>query len=579
MFLEPKRWLGFFGSLGLCIVLAAALPTSPVEGVETVGHWSSILPPVLAILMAMFFRQLTVALTSGVVLGAFLAYGPSPVAALSQGARTFIWENLTTEFNAYVMGFTVTLVGMVHVMTQSGGMHGMVDRITGVARSQRSTRLGTVLMGFVMFFDDYANSLVVGTTMRSLTDHWRISREKLAYLVDSTSAPIAGTAVLSTWIAYEVGLFNDIGKSLELGRDGYEIFLMLLPFRFYCVTALLFVFIGTILGRDFGPMYRAESRAVLEGKVMRDGAVSLTSQMVDEVAPPPEAARRWYNGALPIACVVVGVIGGILFMGRGAVFDAGLSFSLLDGAVWRTAFGAVGDSKAGSSIVLFSAAAAGSIVAIGLAVFQKILTLKESVLAWGRGVVALRLAVVILVLAWAMKSVCADTLHTETFLISVLGDRLPPLMLPLATFLLAAGVAFATGTSWGTMGILLPVALPLAHAMTPSGGADGAVFWLTAAAVLDGAIFGDHCSPISDTTVLSSIASGCDHMDHVATQAPYAFTAMVIAGSAGYLGAAQGLALWMVYALIVFAALAVFLMFGKRLPVFSHEMESPQAYN
>jgi Na+/H+ antiporter NhaC len=186
--------------------------------------------------------------------------------------------------------------------------------------------------------------------------------------------------------------------------------------------------------------------------------------------------------------------------------------------------------------------------------------------AWLEGIAAMRLAVTILLLAWAMKSLCTEVLRTDMYLISVLGGNLGVEFLPVVTFLTAAGISFATGTSWGTMGILLPVALPLAHAMGAWDDSSSLIFWLTAGAVLDGAIFGDHCSPISDTTVLSSIASGCDHFDHVWTQAPYAIACMLLAGSIGYVGSVFGLPLGAAYLLLGVGIVALLRTVGKPLP-------------
>jgi Na+/H+ antiporter NhaC len=518
--------------------LLAAIPVAP-DGIRESagGHWFSVLPPLLAILLAVFFQQLFVSLGAAVVLGAFLAYGPLPWVALPQGFDTFIWANLKSSFNLYILAFTFTLVGMVHVMHHSGAAQGLVTLLFGAAKSARSTRLGIAAMGLFFFFDDYASSLVVGTTMRPIADRWCISREKLAYLVDSTSAPVAGLALISTWIAYEVGLLNDISKHLGLGLDGYEIFLLLLPLRFYCVTTLVFVFVSALLSRDFGPMYRAEARAIQDGTVLRAGAQLLTSRTFESVQPPLDKLPPWYHAVLPLVTLVLTALIGILYFGADAIQAAELSFSVFDPLVWRTAFGAVGDSEVGSGKVLFLAALVSGGVSITLAVSERLLSLRQAIGAWVKGMAIVWPAVFILILAWAMKTMCADVLHTDAFLAAVLGERVSPLLLPLATFLLAAGIAFATGTSWGTMGILLPVAVPLAYTMT-AGDIAGPIVWLTAAAVLDGAIFGDHCSPISDTTILSATASSCDPLDHVWTQAPYAVTCMLLAGIGGYYGVA-----------------------------------------
>ena len=561
-FADPRRWTGFVAAWTLSCGLLLALPAP--DPAASGGQWYSVLPPLLAILLAIFFQHLFVSLGAAVVLGAFLAYGPLPWLALPRGFETFIWANLSSGFNLSILAFTLTLIGMVQIVSRSGAAQALVQAVFGAARSGRTTRLGTALAGVIFFFDDYANSVVLGTTMRPVTDRWRISREKLAYVVDSTSAPVAGLALISTWIAYEVGLLNDIAADLKLGLDGYAIFLLLLPLRFYCLTTLVFVVCNAALSRDFGPMYRAEVRALRDGKVLRDGARLLTGRTLEQSRPATDRLPPWSHAVWPVAGLVVAAVGGMLWFGAGATRAAGVPFSVFDPTVWRLAFGAVGGSVAGSGQVLFMAALVGTSLALGLAVSQRFLTLSEGLAAWTRGIGLVWPAVLILILAWAMKSI-ADVLHTDVFLASLLGGRVSPLSVPLVTFGLAAGIAFATGTSWGTMGIVLPLAVPLAYSLS-DGQTAGPIVWLTAAAVLDGAIFGDHCSPISDTTILSATASGCDPLDHVWTQAPYALTCMLLAGLAGYCGVAWGLPVWAAYALLVGGTLAVLFVVGQPLP-------------
>lgn len=561
-FADPRRWAGFVAAWTLSCGLLLALPAP--DPAASAGQWYSVLPPLLAILLAIFFQHLFVSLGAAVVLGAFLAYGPLPWLALPRGFETFIWANLSSGFNLSILAFTLTLIGMVQIVSRSGAAQALVQAVFGAARSSRTTRLGVALAGVVFFFDDYANSVVLGTTMRPVTDRWRISREKLAYVVDSTSAPVAGLALISTWIAYEVGLLNDIAADLKLGLDGYAIFLLLLPLRFYCLTTLVFVVCNAALSRDFGAMYRAEVRALRDGKVLRDGARLLTSRTLEHIRPATDRLPPWSHAVWPVASLVVAAVGGMLWFGAGATRAAGVPFSVFDPTVWRLAFGAVGGSTAGSGQVLFVAALVGTGLALGLAVSQRFLSLSEGLAAWTRGIALVWPAVLILILAWAMKSI-ADVLHTDVFLAGLLGGRVSPLSVPLVTFGLAAGIAFATGTSWGTMGIVLPLAVPLAYSLS-DGQTAGPVVWLTAAAVLDGAIFGDHCSPISDTTILSATASGCDPLDHVWTQAPYALTCMLLAGLAGYCGVAWGLPVWAAYALLVGGTLAVLFVAGRPLP-------------
>ncbi len=536
----------------------------PASGTKRIGDWRSLLPPVIAILIALFLHRVLFGMIVAVLTGAVLHFEGNPIMRLKDGAVDYYWGSIADEFSLYIVGFTCALVGMVIVATRAGGSQGVIDVLTKVAKSAKSTRIATALMGLVIFFDDYANTIVVGTTVRPMSDRRRISREKLAYLVDSTAAPIAGLAIISTWIAFEVGilqtLIDQTGIQLEAGvaLSGYGLFVAMLPLRLYCLFCLFFVFTGAVSNRDFGPMLRAETRAAKTGEVLAPNARPLTSRSISEILPPVGIRYRWHIAVVPIVVVIASVLAGMLLFGRPSI-EAAHDFRVLSFDSWKYAFG-----HADSGKVLFYAALLGSAVVIFLAVSQKILSLPSALVTYSRGVPAMALAIAILISAWAIQSVCGD-LGTNVFLVSTVGDSIPALIFPLFTFLLAAGIAFSTGTSWGTMGILLPIILPWTWEMTQGGDGSVILVLLSAAAVLDGAIMGDHCSPISDTTVMSSMASSCDHLDHVKTQMPYALSCMAVA-SVGYVLVAAG-APWIVAILTGFALIVVlFMVVGKRIP-------------
>ncbi len=568
---NPRRWLVFAGLLAIVCIVFALLPTTRPEslGDRVVGHWSSVLPPVVAVLVALCFHTLVGALIAGFVAGCLLTYWPGVLTALPRGAQAFIWINLQQQFNLYIFGFLFALIGMIHVAYRGGGIHGLVKVVERVAKGPRSTRVATFLAGLIVFFDDYSNTVVVGSTMRALSDRWRVSREKLAYLVDSTAAPVAGLALLSTWIAFEVFLLNDTGTGLGLKEDGYAMFVSMLPFRFYCWGTLAFVILTSALGRDFGPMYAAEHRAAVEGKLLRDGARPLTRGSGAGLAPPEDAPRRWFNAVVPLLVVVLGTLGSILVLGRAKVLASGSTFSLLSSADWRAAFGMVTNpavTPGGAMKVLFCTSLAGGVTAIALVTAQRILTLRQALACYARAIPTLGMAFFILLMAWGMSKICTTGVHTDTYLISLMGERVPLAVFPLLVFLVASGMAFATGTSFGTMGILIPMVLPLAHALGAYEEQNQVIFWLASAAILDGAIFGDHCSPISDTTVLSSIAAGCDHIDHVSTQIPYALTVMGLAALLGYGPVALGMPGWTYFILLPAAIAGILFTLGRRVP-------------
>ena len=497
--------------------------------------------------MAVATGRLVLGLGSALVGAALVTQSPEAgwLAVWQVPARVvagFIWKPLSGSFQLFILAFTVSLIGMVRVVAVAGGTRGIAEALTRRAGGRTRARTATWLLGLAIFFDDYANTLVVGTTMRPVFDRLRISREKLAYLVDSTAAPVAGLAVISTWIGYEVGLLQEAMDGLGTGISGYELFFRALTSRFYCWLAILFVGATVLLRRDAGPMLAAERRASSLGQVLRPGARPLTGSGAERNLEPPQGVRPdWRLAAAPVLVVIFGVILGMQWdaWDHPEAREARIGEGIFAPAYWTVVL-----AEAAGTRVMFCAAVAGSLTALLLAVSRRAddgsrpVTPRRALRAWVGGVTGFHRALVILVLAWAIKEACA-AVDTRGYLLAALGDSMPAELLPLLVFLLAAAVAFSIGTSWTTMALLLPATLPLAHAL---GGLPTTV--LVAAAVLDGAIFGDHCSPISDTTVLSSVAAGCDHLDHVKTQVPYALGVMLVAAVFGYLGTAAAYPAW-----------------------------------
>ena len=467
--------------------------------------WTSILPPLLAIVLALLFRHVLVALALGVWLGAFLISGLSPVASFARLLDTHIVNAIADRGHASILVFSLLLGGMLGLMTQSGGAKGLASWASTDATSRRRGQLTTWFLGLLIFFDDYANSLLVGSSMRPVTDRLRISREKLAFLVDATAAPVASLALISSWIGVEVGYIADQFTHLGIERDAYLTFIETIPFRFYPLLMLLFVAWAAIRGRDFGPMLRAEQRALHEGLVSRPGAQPASD--FHEESVPEDVPGRPMNALIPVVVVVLVAALGIYVDGLSKVTTAGLEPSL------RAIVGA-----ASSSAAILWATGAGCLAALALAVGTGALSFGKSIEAWMSGMRSMLFAAVILILAWSLGGVCRD-LDTASFLIGVVGDWMAPAWIPATVFIMAAVVSFATGTSWGTMAILFPLVVPLAHQIAPG---NETILLGTVSSILAGSVWGDHCSPISDTTVLSSMATSCDHMDHVRTQLPYA---------------------------------------------------------
>ncbi|MEC7841997.1 MAG: Na+/H+ antiporter NhaC family protein [Candidatus Latescibacterota bacterium] len=562
--------LRFAAALAASGLTAHLLPV--LDGTD---GWS-LFPPLVAVLVAIATGRLILGLVTALCGAAALSLtgDPSfvqwPWLVFRRALVDFVWLPLSQSFQLYILAFTASLIGMVRVISLAGGTQGIADLLVRKAGGARSSRLAVFLLGLAIFFDDYANTMVVGTTMRPVADRFRVSREKLAYLVDSTAAPVAGIAIISTWIGYEVGLLQDAMTEVGAGISGYELFFRSLPSRFYCFLTLAMVGLSVLLRRDFGPMLRAERRAQRTGEVVRPGSTPVTGGREEQgFGPAPGVVPDWRVAAFPVGLVIFGVLAGMHLdtLSAPEVVLVRSEHSFFSRQYWTIVF-----SHADGARIMFLAAVSGTVAALLLAVTRKAsgaatrrpVPLSRAVTVWLGGITGFHRALVILVLAWAIKEAC-KAVGTSTYLIASLGSSMPPGLLPIIVFLLASIVAFAIGTSWTTMAILLPTTVPLAFSM---GGLPLTV--LVSAAVLDGAIFGDHCSPISDTTVLSSIAAACDHMDHVKTQIPYALASMSVAATFGYLGTAL---LWPAYAGLALGALAI----AGGLLAFGGDPEAPEA--
>ncbi len=512
--------------------------TRHTAGILAIDGFLSILPPLLAIVFALIFRQVVLALLSGIWLGSFFLTGFSPLQSLLRIVDTYVIDSLAgTEAgtdHVSIIIFTLLLGGMVGITSRMGGMQGVVDRLSRLATTARRGQLAVWLMGIIIFFDDYTNTLVVGNSTRPLTDRLRISREKLSYIVDSTAAPITSLAVITSWIGFEISLINQSYISMGVDRNPLATFVSSIPYSFYPILALLFVLFIILSGRDYSSMLKAERRARLTGRLSSRTAQPLSNVDSENIMKAEGAEARAINGVIPICVVIAVTFIGLIQTGRLALMEEGISspsfFQLL--------------KSSDSFRALLWGSFSGCIAAALLALSQKLLTLTQTINSWINGIRSMMPAMIILVLAWGIGKICSD-LQTAGYLVHNLASILSPGFLPMIIFLLAMGIAFSTGTSWGTMSILIPIVIPLVFGTARNAGITGegmeGILYPSIAAILSGAVFGDHCSPISDTTIMSSMASAADHVDHVRTQLPYALTVGVTSLIAGYLLTAAGL--------------------------------------
>jgi Na+/H+ antiporter NhaC len=500
----------------------------------------SLLPPILAIILAWWSKEVILSLFIGVFAGAVIIANYNPVTAFMQTLDNYMLGSLADSWNAGIVIFLLAMGGMIGIINKAGGVIAIGEYIAKKAKSITNTQFSTWLMGVLIFFDDYANTLIVGNTMRPITYRMRISREKLSYIVDLTAAAVSSIVPISTWIAFEVGVIKDSFDTIGLETSAYTTFVQTIPFRFYSIFALVFALIIIFSRRDFGPMYRAEVRARKTGEVLRKGSTPMVSKEMEEIEIPEGKRFGFFDAFFPIIIVIVVTIFGLWYNGGGASPDVNI----------QQAFG-----NADASVVLLWASFGGVLIAGILALIKGVLKVGEIMNSFIDGAKSMFIATTILVLAWSIGSI-TDDLGTANYLVGVLEGSIPAYIIPLLLFVISAFIAFTIGSSWGTVAIVMPLAIPLAYSIS-------APLLPTIAAVLTAAVMGDHCSPISDTTIMSSTASAVDHIDHVKTQLPYAIVVGIIAALFGFIPAGFGLSPYLILPIGFIILYLVVKLFGK----------------
>ena len=524
---------------------------------EHYGIWS-VLPPLLAILLAMLTRRVIPSLLMGVFAAALVLTDGNPFAAVVRCITTDLISSLRDPDHVRVFAFTLLMGAMVGVIHRSGGMRGLVDLLRPFATNRRRGQVITWLMGLIIFFDDYANTLLLGTTFRPVTDRLKISREKLAYIVDSTAAPVAGIAIVSTWVAGEVDFISTGLADIDIPTSqglGFSIFIETIVYRFYPLLALMLVGMVACTGRDFGPMRKAEKQAIdnFTENEMDNRETSGRRELV--------SGGRVHLALVPIVVLTAVLVAALVLTG------------LPDGSGGTSLWQIIGSADAYSALVW--ASLAGCLTAMLLTGLEQRGSLADIFRAAMRGAWQMFPALVVLWLAWTLAELSASSeatdpagrLGTAVYLASLLGDAVSPEWMPTLVFLLSAVVSYCTGTSWGTMSLLTPLVIRVTWQLIDPTGEEmvhNPIFLASIGAVLAGSIFGDHCSPISDTTILSSRASGCDHMAHVWTQMPYALVVGAVSILAGTIPVGFGISVWICLPASVLLLFGFLRCFGRR---------------
>ncbi len=487
--------------------------------------WLSILPPLIAIMLALITKEVYSSLFIGVFSGMIIYTVFSGGTLISAAALTFDMMSSKIADNAYMIIFLALLWAVVKLVSESGGSYAYGVWAGSKIKNKRAAAFATSLLGILIFIDDGFNCLTVGTVMRPITDRLKISREKLAYIIDATAAPVCIIAPVSSWA---VAVASEVSET-----NGFHIFLSTIPFNFYALMTILMVFLISFTGRDFGPMKKAEELAASEKRAQTDGESEnkKNGKVIDLV--------------LPIVTLVICAILGMAYVGG---FFEGTSFSEAIGY----------NPTAGLSLGAF----AGLICAMLLYLPRRLMKPKEFIDCIVGGIGNIVPPMLILILSWTLGGVCRQLIGTGVFISGfVESSNLPLGLLPFLIFVIAAIMSFSMGTSWGTFGMLIPIITMICE----TDGA-GALLIPALGATLAGSVYGDHCSPISDTTILASTGADCKHIRHVETQLPYAtLTAVVCA--VGYLIAGFMLSPWIALAVQTVLMIGTIMVIGKKTAV------------
>ena len=487
---QPKR-LTYLSLVAVVLFLAWLGYAVGVNHMPVKNTVWALIPPIMAISLALITKEVYSSLFLGILTGALLNADFSPVAALEQTFPKGIMTVLADKWNVGILVFLVILGTMVQLMNRAGGSAAFGTWASNRIKSRAGAQLSTMLLGCLIFIDDYFNCLTVGSVMRPVTDKHKISRAKLAYLIDSTAAPICIIAPISSWAAAVSGFVK--------GGNGISIFIQSIPFNFYALLTLLMMVLIIFMKLDYGPMLLHENNAH-QGDLFTTGK----GRQVSTESKKEEKVGHVSDLVIPVVFLIIGCVIGMIYTGG---FFQGKSF--ID------AFAASDASVGlvmGSSIALF--------ITIAYYLVRQSLTFSECMDCLPDGFKQMVPAMLILAFAWTLKSM-TDSLGAATYVAGLMEHSAGGLMgfLPAIIFVVAVGLAFASGTSWGTFGILIPIVVSCFQELDPQ------LMIISISACMAGAVCGDHCSPISDTTIMSSAGAQCEHLNHVTTQLPYVLTA------------------------------------------------------
>jgi len=455
--------------------------------------WLSVIPPLIAILLAIKTRQVFLSLFLGIIVGWIIVTDGNVLKGFEYSIQS-ITDVFKDAGNTRVVIFCALVGALISLTQANGGVQGFVDYIQkkNIVNSRKRATVFSFFVGCLVFIESSISCLVTGTIFHPIYEKFKISREKLAYVCDTTSSPICIIIPLNAWGAYVVSLLEK-----EQLTNSVQLFMSTIPLNFYAILSVLFSGFIVFSFKDIGAMKKAEKRSLEEGKTIADRAVPMISEEVASLKPKKGIRHRSINMIIPVAVMIIMMPLSLFITGNGDLTVGSGTTSVL----WS---------------VLTAILTAGIISLV-----QRLLTLKEVMDYTLKGISGLVPLAILMVLAFAIGDTCR-VLGTGEYVASLSKDFLNPSVIAPILFVTSAFISFSTGTSWGTFAIMIPIAVPTALFISAS-------LPLSIAAVLSGSVFGDHCSPISDTTIVSSMASACDHIDHVRTQLPYALSMAILA--------------------------------------------------
>jgi Na+/H+ antiporter NhaC len=449
----------------------------------------SLIPIIITVIVAIKYRNIILALFLGVFIGILFLVGGNPVTATTTLVKEYLFSTLADSYNAGVIILLAFIGGFVALIEKSGGASAFAKSASKVVNTRAKAQVFTWLGGIIVFFSELGTPLIVGPIFEPLYDKMKVSREKLAWILDTTASPVSVLVPFIGWGVYSMGLIQKEFEVLNIAETDWTAFIKAIPFQFYPILSIIMVPLVAYTGYEFSAMAKAERRIKETGKIYWDSSKPMREyQEVESVNENVSPIVVW----LPLLIMFI-----TLFA---LLMPLGFPFHKVAGSMFRTA--------------LITGYLYGSIALVGLMAYYKVKTPTESINIYFKGMSKMTNVVIILILAWALGAVGKE-MGTANYIIQIAQGNVPTWLVPALVFIIGSVISFSTGTSWGTFAIMMPLAIPMAVTL-------GAPLHVCIGAVLSGGLFGDHCSPISDTTILASTGAGCDHIDHVKTQIPYA---------------------------------------------------------